>query len=340
MEDKLNAFIVITSIFEPTEAVVSFSKYKQYNLIVVGDKKTPDSWQCDGADYISVVEQSEMPFELSKILPFNHYCRKMLGYLKAMQFSVDFIIDTDDDNIPKDNWLFPVFEDKFDFVSQDKGFVNIYQLFTSHKIWPRGLPLQLIGTDFHLESEIINRECKVGIWQGLADEDPDVDAIYRLTNDSPCYFDERNPVVLGKGTISPFNTQNTIIRKELFVLMYLPTYVTFRFTDILRGLVAQPIMWLYGYHLGFTNATVVQKRNPHDYMKDFVSEIPMYELGDKVIEIVTNVLQKSESIENNLYKAYEALFKENIVAAAELVTLKAWINDIEKINKNSESLII
>jgi hypothetical protein len=332
MENKLSTFIVITSIFEPTEAVVLFSKYEQYKLIVVGDKKTPDKWQCDKVDYVSVDEQSKMPFELAKILPYNHYCRKMLGYLKAMQFDVDYIIDTDDDNIPKDNWLFPVFEGKFDCVSQDNGFVNIYQLYTSNKIWPRGLPLRLIGTDFKLENKISNKECKVGIWQGLADEDPDVDAIYRLTNDTPCYFDERDPVVLGKGTISPFNTQNTIIRKELFVLMYLPTYVTFRFTDILRGLVAQPIMWLYGYNLGFTNATVVQKRNPHDYMKDFISEIPMYELGEKVIEIVTNVLQKSESIENNLYKAYEALFKENIVTADELVTLKAWINDVEKIN--------
>jgi len=332
MENKISAFIVITSIFEPTEAVVLFSKYQQYKLIVVGDKKTPDEWQCDRVDYVSIDEQSIMPFELAKILPFNHYCRKMLGYLKAMQANIDYIIDTDDDNIPKDNWFFPAFEDKFDCVSQDKGFINVYQLYTSHKIWPRGLPLQLIGTDFQLENEIVNKECRVGIWQGLADEDPDVDAIYRLTDDTPCYFNERNPVVLGRGTISPFNTQNTIIRKELFVLMYLPTYVTFRFTDILRGLVAQPIMWLYGYHLGFTNATVVQKRNPHDYMKDFISEIPMYELGEKVIEIVTNVIRKSLPIESNLYKAYEALLKENIVIADELVALKAWINDIEKIN--------
>ena len=59
-------------------------------------------------------------------------------------------------------------------------------------------------------------------------------------------------MVLGTGTMSPFNTQNTLIRKELFALLYLPTYVTFRFTDILRGLVAQPIMWAAGYALGFT----------------------------------------------------------------------------------------
>ena len=41
--------------------------------------------------------------------------------------------------------------------------------------------------------------------------------------------------------------------------MYLPTFVTFRFTDILRSYVAQPIMWNAGYRLGFTNATVTQK---------------------------------------------------------------------------------
>lgn len=332
MEDKLNVVIVITSIFKPTEAVVLFSKYTQYKLIVVGDNKTPDNWHCDDVDYLSVDEQSKMPFKLATILPFNHYCRKMLGYLQAMQSGVDFIIDTDDDNIPKDNWSFPEFESEFDRVSEDKGFVNVYQLYTSQKIWPRGLPLHLIGTDFKLEESVNNKKCKVGIWQGLADEDPDVDAIYRLTSDMPCYFENRDPVVLGKGTISPFNTQNTIIRKELFVLMYLPTYVTFRFTDILRGLVAQPIMWLYGFELGFTNATVIQKRNPHDYMKDFISEIPMYEFGEKVIDIVTNVLQKSLSIEDNLYNAYEALLQEGIVTTEELMTLKAWIHDVQQLN--------
>lgn len=111
--------------------------------------------------------------------------------------------------------------------------------------------------------------------------------------------------------------------------MYLPTYVTFRFTDILRGLIAQPIMWLYDYQLGFTNATVVQKRNPHDYMKDFISEIPMYQHCEKVIELVSNAISKSESIETNLYNAYKSLLKENIVCEKEMTTLDAWLKDIK-----------
>ncbi len=321
--------IVITSIFNPTEAVLAFSKLKDYQLIVVGDKKTPLDWYCQNVNYLSVKQQESFDFELAKVLPYNHYCRKMFGYLTAIKNGADYIVDTDDDNIPKENWNFPEFENKFNCISENKGFINIYQLYTKQKIWARGLPLNLINSQFELEKEQSVQNCKVGIWQGLADEDPDVDAIYRLTNDTPCYFEERESVVLSKGTISPFNTQNTMIRKELFPLMYLPTYVTFRFTDILRGLVAQPIMWLYGYQLGFINATVIQKRNPHDYMKDFISEIPMYQNCERVIELVSNSISKSESIETNLYNAYKSLLKENIVCDKEMITLDAWLKDIE-----------
>lgn len=323
--------VVITSIFPPTEAVYSFSKMDNYKLIVVGDKKTPIDWVCDNVDYISVERQAQSSYSLAKVLPYNHYCRKMLGYLQAIEMGVDYIVDTDDDNIPKQTWQFPEFKQVFERVNSNKGFVNIYQLFTKQKIWPRGLPLNLINTDFELEKHIKNEVCNVGIWQGLADEDPDVDAIYRLTSDVPCVFNERPPIVLDRGTICPFNTQNTIIKKELFVLMYLPTYVTFRFTDILRGLVAQPIMWLYNYQLGFVDATVVQKRNPHDYMKDFISEIPMYQHCEKVVELVSSSISSSQSIEDNLFNAYKALLNSNIVCDEEMQTLEAWLNDLVKL---------
>ncbi len=320
--------IIITSIFEPTEAVKAFAQLPDYQLIVVGDQKSPENWDCNGAKFIPVNEQMELNFNLIKVLPFNHYSRKMIGYLIAIQQGADYIIDTDDDNIPLENWEFPGFNGKFDAIEENQQFVNIYQLFTDQKIWPRGLPLHLINKQYSFTDIISTRECEVGIWQGLADEDPDVDAIYRLTSDKPCYFNQRNPIVLLNGTVCPFNTQNTIIRKELFPLLYLPTYVTFRFTDILRGLVAQPIMWLYNYTLGFTKATVIQKRNPHDYMKDFISEIPMYEQGEKVIKIVSNAISADKCITENLYEAYKALSTNGIVTERELVTLEAWIKDL------------
>ncbi|MDD4438653.1 MAG: DUF288 domain-containing protein, partial [Tissierellia bacterium] len=121
----MKKFIVITSIFNPTEAVFSFSKMEDYQLIVVGDKKTPKDWSCNNVDYISLKQQETSDFKLAQILPYNHYCRKMLGYLKAIKNDADYIVDTDDDNIPKDKWCFPEFEQRYDCISENKGFVNI-----------------------------------------------------------------------------------------------------------------------------------------------------------------------------------------------------------------------
>jgi len=320
-------FIVITSINSPTDAVLAFSKMKDFKLVVVGDKKTPGDWFCENVEYLSVEKQSQVGVHLQKILPYNHYCRKMMGYLFCIANGADLIVDSDDDNIPKEDWLFPEVHGFYENICGGQGFINIYQLYSDQNIWPRGLPLSLISKKFNLEQAIEMKDCKVGVWQGLADEQPDVDAIFRLTSNENCIFKNRDPVVLGKGTVSPFNTQNTMIIKELFPLLYLPTYVTFRFTDILRGLIAQPILWLYGYRLGFTNATVIQKRNPHDYFQDFLSEIPMYRHCEHVIDIANDVVSKHKSIEDNLYSVYVALHKNEIVESRELIVLDAWLKD-------------
>jgi len=322
--------IVITTIFPPTPAIEAFAQMAGYRLYVVGDKKTPQNWDLPGVEYISAEQQTQLPYSLISHLPWNHYCRKMIGYLRAIDDHSECIADTDDDNIPKPGWGFPEFNGENLRLEKSPGFVNIYRLFTDQEIWPRGLPLNLITAGDDPGAVIRKDRCNVGVWQGLADEDPDVDAVYRLTSNKPCFFDEKEPVVLAKGVITPFNTQNTLIRKELFPLLYLPMTVTFRFTDILRGLVAQPVMWLYGYELGFTGATVIQKRNPHDYMKDFVSEMPMYLHGESVPELVAAALDPSDTVGGNLFRAYEALAGSGIVKREELDALEAWLKDISE----------
>jgi hypothetical protein len=324
----LKQAIVITTIYKPSKSVKAYTKMSDIDLIVVGDLRTPADWCCVGANYISVADQDTLSPKLSKALPLNHYSRKMLGYLLAKKTGADIIVDTDDDNLPKSSWGFPAFQGNFELVDGGNDFINIYQWFTSAKIWPRGLPLDLINTRFQANIKGIGVDGSVGIWQGLADGDPDVDAIYRLTSDELCVFNDREPLILKKGTICPFNSQNTAIRRELFPLLYLPAHVTFRFTDILRGLVAQPIMWLYGYSLGFTNATVIQDRNPHNYMHDFISELPMYQHCRQVVEIVSGAISTKHGLENNLYAAYEALLLKGIVVDKELHALEAWLSEI------------
>ncbi|MCH9664421.1 MAG: STELLO glycosyltransferase family protein [Gammaproteobacteria bacterium] len=324
--------IVITSIFAPTEGVRKFAEKSDYNLLVVGDKKSPTNWESPGVSFISLEEQMQGLGRFAELMPLNCYARKNLGYVKAIQDGAQVIVDTDDDNIPYGDWAFPEFTGEYDSLSDDLGMVNIYQLFSKQKIWPRGLELNLINTDFGLDGKLSKSQAQVGIWQGLADKDPDVDAIYRLTSDEECTFDKRAPVVLGKGTLCPYNSQNTTTLKELFPLLYLPFTVSFRYTDILRSWVAQPIMWAHGYKLGFTEASVYQERNAHDYVEDFKSEISMYVGSKQAIEIATSIANAKDSIEDNLFNVYEGLLKAGIVEQAELDGINAWL---EAINKTS-----
>jgi glycosyltransferase involved in cell wall biosynthesis len=321
----MKKFIVITSIFRPTEAVAAFAKLSGYQLVVVGDKKTPPDWQFDQCTYISVEDQLELAPGLASTIPFNHYGRKMLGYVYAMSQGADFIIDTDDDNIPYSNWDFPSFTGEYQSSLADLGWVNVYHHYSDQPIWPRGLPLRNINDNrAKLQWQPANQVQNIGIWQGLADEDPDVDAIYRLTSNTPCFFLKRDPVVLESGSISPFNSQNTAFRKELFPLLFLPSFVTFRFTDILRGIIAQPILWQHNFRLGFTQATVIQKRNEHDYFKDFESEVPMYLHAEKSMDAVREVMG-SGSVVENLYAAYESLRRINVVEEREMKVLAEWL---------------
>jgi len=324
-------FIIITTIFPPTKAIQSFDKLADYQLIVVGDKKTPQNWASNGALFLSISDQEKLGFSINKDLRYNHYSRKMIGYLKAIENQAEIMIDTDDDNMPKEDWGFPCFDGNYLTSEENLGFVNIYRNFSGMNIWPRGFPLNLI-TD---EKSILMEEClkkqdvRIGVWQGLADGDPDVDAIYRLTTNQLCYFSERQPIALGRGTACPFNSQNTAFRKELFSLLYLPSFVSFRFTDILRGLVAQPIMWQMGYKLGFLKATVVQERNQHNYLNDFESEIPFYLFSEKIVKLVTSCINPDNSISENLAKSYEVLSEDKIVAKKELSLLATWLKDLE-----------
>ena len=132
-------------------------------------------------------------------------------------------------------------------------------------------------------------------------------------------FDKGPPIVLAKGTWCPFNSQNTLCtRPELFPLLYLPAFVTFRFTDILRGYVAQPILPGGRLPAQFTCATVFQERNEHDLIRDFKDEIPFYVHARKCMATVVAAVRAKSSITDNLLTAYKALHAEGIVPDEEL----------------------
>lgn len=333
----MKKFIVITTIQAPTQALTSFAAVPGWELVSVGDRSTPENWSCPGVRFLPLSEQESSRFAVSRLLPRDHYCRKMTGYLLAMREGAGIIADTDDDNTPLPGWGFPPMEGDYATVPPGAGWVNVYRRWTNLHIWPRGFPLERLKEFASRPPDHPAQErSRIGVWQALADEDPDVDAVYRLTDNTPCVFGDAPPLVLGDGRLCPFNSQNTLFRRELFPLLYLPAFVTFRFTDILRGLVAQPVMWAAGFRLGFTRASVIQKRNPHDYLRDFESEIPCYLQGRRVPELVSSVVRAGMPVAENLREAYRALLAAGIVVPRELALLDLWLQDLATMPKYSE----
>jgi|Deesub1362B_J571_1020462.scaffolds.fasta_scaffold02604_2 hypothetical protein len=330
----MSKYIVITSINDLTEAVRKFAEIEGWHVILVGDKKTPpiEKHPNPNITFLSIEEQRKMGFKLYNFCPFNHYSRKNLGYLYAIKQGAKFIADTDDDNIPYEFWGRDISNEpcSIEIVSEPK-LVNVYKFFTDEFIWPRGFPLSLVSDKFTPKMSRMHNQ-RIGVWQGLADGNPDVDAIYRLVIGKLVKFKERTPIALDRGVYCPFNSQNTIWSREAFPYLYLPSTVNFRFTDILRGYIAQRGMWEINLKLAFTSALVYQDRNEHNLMSDFIDEIPCYTQVDNVIGILDKVVLTGYP-EDDLRKIYELLFRAGIIKRVELDGINAWIEDLEDLKE-------
>lgn len=326
----MSKYIVITSINDLTEAVRKFAEVREWHVILVGDKKTPSVDKHPNITFLSVEEQKKLGFKLYNFCPFNHYSRKNLGYLYAIKHGAKFIADTDDDNIPYDHWGKNISYEPctIEVVSGPK-LVNVYKFFTNEFIWPRGFPLSLVLDKSAPKMAVMHNQ-KIGVWQGLVDKDPDVDSIYRLIIGKLIKFKKKTPIALDKGVYCPFNSQNTIWSAEAFPYLYLPCTVNFRFTDILRGYVAQRGIWAMGIKLAFTSASVYQARNEHNLMSDFINEIPCYTQVDKIIDLLDKVTLTGHP-EDDLRKIYELLFRAGIIKRVELDGINAWLEDLKEI---------
>jgi hypothetical protein len=325
--------IVITSIYEPTKAVVEIARHNSndaFDFIIAADKKSPDNYNISNCIYYTLEQQKNDVFSLGRLCPTGHYARKNLGYLLAISRGCSYLLETDDDNIPMPSfWSAPQRQIKARRCS-DQDWVNIYRYFTDALIWPRGLPLNRIQKPPTPLSALLEDDLLCPIQQGLADENPDVDALYRLICTLPQSFPGRYSVALSKGSWCPFNSQNTTWFPEAYPLLYLPAYCSFRMTDIWRSFVAQRICWENDWSLLFSPSSVYQERNEHDLMKDFEDEVPGY-LHNETIATSLAALNLSAGIHNipdNMLRCYRKLIELGLIDASELQLLEAWLDDL------------
>ncbi len=318
--------IVITTINGETDAIRQWKAFDDYHIVIVGDRKSLPIESTDKLTYLSLEDQENLVFQLADASPVDHYARKNIGYLYAALNGAEVIFETDDDNFPLENWRKPDFRCTTQLHSSDR-YLNVYRFFSPEKIWPRGFPLDELNT-FNVQETHEDKELQIGVWQGLVDDDPDVDALYRLIcAEGEHTFKHRPGVALAKGAYCPFNSQNTFWQPEAYAFLYLPVTVSFRFTDILRGYIAQRLIWQQGMHLGFLSSNARQLRNEHDLMRDFEQEIECYLHVKPVIKALED-LKLTSSARDNLWLVYTRLVDDELVKKEELNYLQMWLEDL------------
>jgi len=275
-------FIVITTIHNPSEAVKQFRTWPDWQVVVVGDCKTPSDWVCDRVVFLGIEKQYKLFGDFAHRIPENSYTRKMLGYVYAICKGADVIFETDDDNIPYPGArecieTFLMEDNRFsgERYSSISGWINIYELFGNSRCWPRGFPIQFIKEAPQQRAAGLDDK-PWGVVQFLADEDPDVDAIFRMVHGGSFYFEKDRKIIPDEGAFCPFNSQATLWTRDVFPLMFLPLGVSDRVTDILRGYIATSALWQMGHSVLYASPIVYQNRNSHNLHKDFLQEIPLY----------------------------------------------------------------
>ncbi|CAF0977024.1 unnamed protein product [Didymodactylos carnosus] len=314
-------WIVITSINPPTAAIKKLSRIKGWSVVLVGDTKTPKDWALANCVFLDVESQKRLSYEVHDILPYRHYSRKTLGYVYAIQHGADTIYETDDDNAfidgienivlsldqdtdsneayfisPQEHYM-NVFENQPHYYTDNENktifepmkTVNPYHYFNQRTLWPRGYPLRLIGDGF--PQPITKTLVRPLVQQGLANGDPDMDAIFRLTRSDRhkrinIEFDKLPPVAIPPGVLVAFNSQNTVFHYDAFWALWIPMTTNVRVCDIWRGYFTQRLLWELKSSLTFHTASVLQIRNAHNYLIDFKDELPLYEDAERLIDFL------------------------------------------------------
>jgi hypothetical protein len=298
--------IVTTTINAPTKAINKFEALPDWDLVVIGDLKTPKDYKLKKGIYVTPEEQEKYDKPLSDAIGWNCIQRRSFGLLWAHDMKADIVAVVDDDNIPFEGW-------GENLCIERPVEVNYYETdlpafdsvgATNHpELWHRGYPLQLLPKrDYSKKSrKVITADVQADFWNG----DPDIDAICRMEHAPECNFDTGYfPMAANK--ISPFNSQNTFMKGTLLKDYFLFPHVG-RMDDIWASYYVQA----KGAKVVYGKPTVYQERNPHDLVKDMKQEYMGYENNLKIVtelpadaDALLKYLPERSLLAFNLYKKH------------------------------------
>jgi hypothetical protein len=271
--------IVTTTINPPTEAIEKFQAMKDYELVVIGDKKTPRDYHLDRGIYVTPEEQEKYDPVLSDAIGWNCIQRRSMGLLWAYDMKADIVAVVDDDNIPLEGWgenLLVGKDVEMDCYETDLPAFDPVGATNHPHLWHRGYPLQLLPKrDYSKKTrKTVHVDVQADFWNG----DPDIDAMCRMEHAPECDFNPSHfPMCANK--MGPFNSQNTFISRKC-----LKDYFMFPYIGRMDDIWASYYLQAKGYRTVWAKASVCQLRNPHDLVRDMVQEYMGYENNLKLVQ--------------------------------------------------------
>jgi len=300
-------FIVTTSIYSPSKALLAFAAKKGWQVIVVGDLKTPHQEYVDlpSCIYLSPEYQEQTWPALSGLIGWNKIMRRTFGLLEAYSRGAEVIATVDDDNIPYESWGEDLYVGQtidVDCFEPENSVFDPLSVTEYNNLWHRGYPLELVKT----KNRVIYKgkiKRRVLVQANLWDGDPDIDAVERIAWQPTVKFESiKEPYCSNR--VSPFNSQNTFLSREVIPYYLILPFVG-RMDDIWPSYILQKFI---GDCVVYDRPTVYQDRNPQNLVTNMKNEIIGYEHTLKLIEAIDwmSVLPTEAQA---VYREYMAFFK-------------------------------
>ena len=358
---------VLTTIREPSEAVHRQVKLHNWCLVIVSDAKTPSEYDTkwiegEGNSHVIILTtnmQKGLASPFVNAIPWGHFGRKNIGYLYAINHGASVIWDFDDDNMLK-FWIRDAAPDKapsldaeFELIAgkdtsvihvlQPKGHdwptYNPYPALGSPILpsWPRGLPLADIKKDQCSNTTIEATKLpakSIAVLQSLAEGQPDVDAIYRITTSMPRPFafkrtDETRPLMIPAGVLSPYNAQATLHSRAAFWALLLPITVHGRVSDIWRSYFAQKLFWESNLRIGFAaRPLVVHDRTEHDNLGDLDAERDLYMKSKHLVNFLGSWKGKTTTLVERIEELWIALYERQYIELKDVELVQLWLQSL------------
>lgn len=299
-------FIVTTTISSPTKALKAFADFNEWKLIVVGDLTTPHKEYEDlNCIYLHPEEQKDKYRALSSAIGWKSIQRRNIGFVEAYRLGAEVIATVDDDNVPYADWgknLLVGQEVECDLYQPMIGVFDPLSVTSAKDVWHRGFPIEYLSQRHKVEY-LGKVKRRVLVQADLWDGDPDIDAIARITLSPNVKFsDVKSPY--GSNKISPFNSQNTFLAREVIPFYSVLPHIG-RMDDIWGSYILQ---LKFPNSVIYNRASVYQERNPQDLLTNLENEMFGYRNTFKLLDNLENYRRYLPKETLTFLEAYQDCF--------------------------------